>query len=173
MGRAAGPSEPAKLPSRSQPRALWYGVFALAARLLIALGVSLYRSPTTSPTWGWNAPDLLTEKPNETPREHLTALATAAEAWFDQPRAAAGDLEASIRQMRAGCHRLIADAHPALGAEDRQWLVQKCRDWGVKFDAQLAAIEGGAAPAQVREAMDKTVRTLIEKLHERADAHRA
>jgi hypothetical protein len=173
VGRAAGPSEPINSPSRIVPRALAYGVLALAACLLVAVGVSLYRTASGAPTWGWNAPDLLAAKPGETPREHLAALAAAAEDWFDQPRDTTDELTTRIREMRSGCDRLIADAHPALAAEDRQWLVQKCRDWRDKFDAQLAALQRGAPAAQVRDEMDKAVHTLIQKLNERADSHAA
>jgi len=104
------------------------------------------------------------------PGVYLDRLADAAGEWFkkrpDDPNA----LARRIGEFRQGCSVLILSPHKPLAAQDRAWLVEKCRAWAAKLDAHLAALEGGASAAQVRDEADATINKLIAALRERAQA---
>ncbi len=156
----------------SQPgarhRAQWLGpLVAVAAVILLAVGIAVWRHTRPNPTWGWNRSDLLTAS-DLSPREYLESLATAGQAWFDRRPADNAGLAQRIRELRQGCDRLIAHNHPSLSPVDRDWLVQRCRDWRTKFDQQLFALEQGTEPESVRTEMDQIVKQLVAKLQERA-----
>jgi hypothetical protein len=184
-----GAVTPATAPSASRraqpvaqsPRLLRFPVrrllsLAAAAVMLVAVFVAGRHTrdgaqrpqpgPTASTGWGWNRPDALRE--SLTPREYLTHLADAAQEWFnkrpDEPLA----LARRIGEFRQGCSTLILSQHRPLAANDRTWLVDKCRAWAAKLDAHLAALEGGQDPIKVREAADETIDKLIVALRERA-----
>ena len=102
------------------------------------------------------------------PGVYLDRLADAAGEWFkkrpDDPIA----LARRIGEFRQGCSVLILSPHKPLSAQDRAWLVEKCRAWAAKLDAHLAALEGGASAAKVRDDADATINKLIEALRDRA-----
>src|SRR5262249_28459122 len=75
-----------------------------------------------------------------------------------------------IAEFRKGCSALIFAPHRPLSPDDRKWLVERCRAWAEKVDKHLTALEAGGEPIRVRAEMDATVKTLIEKLRERAQA---
>jgi len=149
---------------------------AAAAVILIAVAIAVRRpgigglqlqpSPIAASGWGWNRPDALGEK--ATPREYLTHLADGAHEWFnkrpDDPLA----LARRIAEFRQGCSILMLSQHRVLSAEDRTWLVEKCRTWAAKLDSHLAAVEAGQDPMKVRAEADETINKLITALRERA-----
>lgn len=143
---------------------------AVAATLLLVIGRYAFRAGDKALTWGWNDPQLLAHQPGETASDYLASIANAADAWSQQPRDSAQALAQSIREMRQGCDRLIADAHPALSPDDRQWLLDKCQDWRKKFDEQLVKLDQGQSFLEARNAMDKIVGTLSQKIRERAQS---
>lgn len=161
-----------------RPATAWYRrpwVVSLATAAAVLAGVGAYQwsrppaevSLATAPTgWGWTRPDAL---PADVPAEvYLTRLADAAEEWFkkrpDDPVA----LAARIAEFRQGCSVLLLAKHEPLPAEDRQWLLDRCRLWARKLHNHLVAVEVGRDPGEVRAEADETVHQLIAALRERA-----
>src|SRR5207253_3173371 len=110
---------------------------------------------TTPNAWGWSRPGAL---PGDVPAPaYLDRLADAAAEWFarrpDEPLA----LARRIAEFRQGCSVLILAEHKPLSAEDRRWLVVRCRAWAGALDRHLAAVEAGRDPARVRTEVDETV----------------
>ena len=102
--------------------------------------------------------------------DYLNRLADGAREWFntrpDRPPA----LVRRIAEFRQGCSVLIRSPHRPLSAEDRDWLVEKCRAWAAKFDGYSAAVEAGEDPLKVRNEADETINRLIDTLRGRAPA---
>lgn len=124
--------------------------------------------PVVAPTgWGWDKPGAI---PNEGPADaYLTQLASAANDWFKKRPEDATGLKTRITQFRDGCSTLIDSPHEPLEAEDREWLVEKCKAWRGKLDEQLAAIDAGTDPLTVRESTDEIVNKLMTALRNRAE----
>lgn len=163
------------LPS-SRPLA-WYrrpAVVGLATAASVLTAVILYERVrprgasmiASAPAgWGWSNPGALPQ--GLPPAAYLDRLADAAEAWFQERPDDALALARRIGEFRQGCSVLILAEHRALAAEDRAWLVERCRAWAARFDAHLAAVEAGRDPGTVRAEADATVRALIEALRAR------
>jgi hypothetical protein len=168
---ADAPSRPAKPAWYRRP---WFVSLATAAAVL--LGVFLYahfqpQRPAGGPApaaggWGWNKPGALaTEGP---PSAYLDRLAEAAGEWYRKRPDDRAALAGRILEFRRGCSSLIFAAHTPLAAEDRRWLVDKCRLWAGKLDRHLEALEAGQNPRAVRGQVDATVNALIAALRARA-----
>ena len=167
---------PVAPPSRRVvPLARWIATFAAAAAIVLGVGVFLVErrrggdqgaTAVAASGWGWNRPGALAD--DLPPGVYLDRLADAAGEWFkkrpDDPIA----LARRIGEFRQGCSVLILSPHKPLSARDRAWLVEKCRAWAAKLDAHLAALEGGASAAKVRDDADATINKLIEALRDRA-----
>lgn len=151
----------------------WVVNLATAASVLamvVAYERSARRVPpaTTAAGWGWNRPDALPR--DVPPSDYLNRLADTAGEWFNKRPDDPVALARRIAEFRQGCSILILADHKVLSAEDRTWLVEKCRGWAAKLDAHLAAVEAGRDPSQVRIEADETVNTLIRALRDRARA---
>lgn len=161
-------------------RGSWIGTLSLAAATFV-LGVFLRDKlpipplePNPAPPvvaktgWGWNKPDAL--KQDVSREVYLTSLADAANEWFKKKPATPAALATRINEFRQGCSTLILAEHKPLPDADRDWLLERCRAWATKLDGHLTAIEAGEDLAKVQEAADQTIKTLIEKIRERAAA---
>jgi hypothetical protein len=147
-----------------------------AAAVVFAIVTFAHRPPGGPPpengpivattTWGWTRPDAL---PQDLSRDaYLKHLADGAQAWFNKRPADPAALAQRITEFRRGCTVLIASPHRPLSAEDRAWLVEKCRAWAEKLDTHLAALRSGDAAVAVRRQTDETVNRLIAALRERS-----
>ncbi|MGZ3303087.1 MAG: hypothetical protein ACXWO3_18805, partial [Isosphaeraceae bacterium] len=174
--RAAVPPVAAPL-RRVVPLARWIATFAAVAAIVLGVGVFLVerrrggdQGATAVPAsgWGWNRPGALAD--NLPPGVYLDRLADAAGEWFKKRPADPIALARRIGEFRQGCSVLILSPHKPLSGQDRAWLVEKCRAWAAKLDAHLAALEGGASAAKVRDDADATINKLIEALRDRAKA---
>ncbi|MEQ9408153.1 MAG: hypothetical protein RIK87_10530 [Fuerstiella sp.] len=103
-----------------------------------------------------------------TPAAYLDSLADSAQEWFGKRPDTARAVATRIAQFRQGCSTLILADHAPLSAEDRTWLVGKCRARATKLDGHLAAVEAGQDAATVLTAADDTVNKLITALRGRA-----
>ncbi len=165
-------------PRRSVLKFPWRGLISLAAAAAILLGVFIVvrgpggggRQPQVGLAarsgWGWNRPDALPQ--NLPAGAYLTHLADAAQEWFNKRPDDSLELSRRIAEFRQGCSVLILSPHRSLSAEDRIWLVEKCRAWAAKLDAHLAAVEAGQDSLKVRGEADETINKLIAALRERA-----
>src|SRR5262249_54930868 len=148
----------------SRPR--W--IVSLAAAAAVLLGVVLVerwriQNPggiiAASSGWGWSRPGAL---PQDLPRsEYLARLADRAQEWLHQRPEEALALAKRIAEFRQGCSVLLLSPHRPLSAEDRAWLVEKCRTWAAQLDGDLAAVESGQDPLQVRGQADATIDRLV------------
>lgn len=139
---------------------------ALAACLLIGVGVWSWRAaaPPAAP-WGWNRADALAAA---APDAYLDRLAAGAAEWSAVQPATEAVLAGRLREMLAGCDRLIAAPHEPLAAADREWLVEKCRAWREKLAGHLAALAESHDVAAVQRDADATVEKLTAALRARA-----
>ena len=140
---------------------------------MLLIGVSLYelarnagKPPSESSAWGWNRPGALSEE--VPPSRYFARLADEAEEWFKQRPEEKSALTKRLEELRLGCSTLIAAPHRSLANKDRQWLIQKCQAWAKKFDQQLAALQSGEDPLQVRSRTDETINKLVAALRSRA-----
>lgn len=155
-------------PARWYRRPIAVSLMTAAAVLLAVLAFSQVFPPSSAPGWGWAKPGAM---PEHLPApQYLERLADGAGEWFGKRPETAPELAARISEFRKGCSTLIFAPHAPLDEEDRQWLVERCRAWAVKFDQQLVALEAGEDPLRVRSEMDTVVKTLIDKLRERANS---
>jgi hypothetical protein len=164
--------------TRPGPRWRVLALAALSAAAVVVAVVTISQRPdhdrdrkgngpnvASSPGWGWNGPDAL---PQDLPRNaYLNHLADAAHAWFNKRPDDPVALAKRIAEFRQGCSVLIQSPHRPLSADDRTWLVDKCRAWAAKLDAHLAAIQSGKDALKVRGEADETINRLIAALRER------
>jgi hypothetical protein len=167
-GRAK-PNDSDLIPLR--PLLAWYRQplfvsLATAASVLVAVFVFERNQPPVDPAWGWNKPGALSS--NLPPGPYLVRLAEEAEDWFAQRPDNRMGLARRISEFRQSCTTLILANHKSLNAEDRAWLVGKCKEWASKLDAQIVELEAQGDTAKVRGEADETVRKLINALRDRA-----
>lgn len=162
---AAGHREwPAAAASRLRPAL----TLAAAASVLLAIaGWSALRQAPTGAAWGWNRPDALASAPS--PQEYLENLAAAADEWGSAETGSQPQLAARLRDLLAGCDRLIAAPHAPLSPADRDWLVERCRIWRATIAGHLAAVAESHDVAAVRRQADATVEKLVTALRSRAE----
>jgi len=143
-----------------------WALAAVAATIAVAIGVVLIQ-PWKSTQWGWDVPGVLAV--NVPADKYLEQLADRANDYFQRPRTTATELKQTVREFRHSCDTLIQAGHPQLAQADREWLRERCGAWAKKLDGQLAELERTDDVAKVRTQADATIRTLIEKLRERAE----
>lgn len=149
-------------------RPLFVSLVTTAAVLCVVFAVFHWQSSEVpvQTGWGWNKPGALRE--DVAADDYLNSLADAAEDWFNQQPQDPRALAARISQFRQGCSTLILADHEPLSADDRQWLVGKCRAWAGKLDGHIADLESGRDPSEVREEASATVTSLISALRTHA-----
>jgi len=148
----------------AQRKPVWW-LTSVAAMVAVAIGVVLIQ-PWKSTSWGWDAPGVLAV--NEPADRYLEHLADRASEYFQRPRTTSGELKQTVREFRHACDTLIQAGHPQLAQVDRDWLRERCGAWAKKLDGQLAELKRTDDVAKIRTQADGTIRTLIEKLRERA-----
>jgi len=154
----------------STSRRLWVvGGMAAAASALV--GFALWREGrneivVASAAWGWSLPGALSR--DGTPSAYLIRLADLAEEWFDQRPESRPALVTRINEFRQGCKVVLTSTHRPLSPADRQWLLDKCRDWDAKFASLQAEAASGKDSRAVRDQADAMIRRLMAALRERA-----
>jgi len=118
----------------------YWPVLALAAGLLIAVGVWRPTATSDGGGWGFDKSGLLTAQ--VTGRSYLNSLSDAAGAFSKKvPDSKEATLK-RLTEFSAGCSKLIAAPNLQVeNAEDRQWLVAKCKDWAAKIDGHIADLK--------------------------------
>ncbi|MCA9109633.1 MAG: hypothetical protein KDA52_06780 [Planctomycetaceae bacterium] len=144
------------------------GVLNLPLNQGAPVAVNQEAPPPAAPTgWGWDKPGAI---PEDGPADvYLTQLATAADDWFKKRPEDGDGVKKRITQFRDGCSTLISSSHKPLSAEDREWLVEKCKAWRGKLDEQIAALDAGTDPLTARAATDEIVNKLMTALRTRAE----
>jgi hypothetical protein len=137
---------------------------ALAASLAVAIGAWSLTRPTAP--WGWNRAGALVEAGD--PAAYLDQLADAAVEWSAARPVTEPQLETRLRELRAGCDRLIAAPHRQLSESDRDWLIGKCAAWREKIDGHLDSLAQTHDFEAIRTAADDTVAKLIKALRAQA-----
>ena len=174
----AGPSRSLPLQRQRWYRQPWFVSLATAASLVAAFFLfeqlrrrssdSSERPPPelASAAWGWNKPDTLAADASRA--DYLNRLADRAGEWFEQRPTESADVARRIQQFRSGCTRLIFAEHRPLSPAEKEELIENCRIWGRKLDKQVAALESGQNPLEVRKETDDLIRHMIDRLHEQA-----
>lgn len=140
-------------------------VTSVAAAAVVG-GIVWLNQPPAGPSWGWDRPDALTADLDAS--DYLNHLADAADEWFKKPRDTKAALGKRLADFRHGCDTLIASPHPQLSNDDRQWLVNKCKEWAGTLDEHLAELDRGVPVGTVSVAADETITELIDAIRERA-----
>lgn len=172
-GPAAAPTAERR-PAKRTYKAWATVATALAACLLVTVGYLAWpeedrgaRGQFERVAWGWGRPGgLPADATNRV--EYLNGLAKSADEWFEARPTNSGLVAQRITELRAGCSKLILSNYGPLSAEEKNWLLGKCREWAAEMDKQLSALEGGADPVAVRDAMDATMTTVVTTLREKA-----
>jgi hypothetical protein len=79
------------------------------------------------------------------------------------------DFARHIQDFRACCSHLIFAEHIALWAADRHSHVENCRIWARKAEKQLAALESGQNPLEVRDLTEASARRRTDELDEQTN----
>lgn len=137
---------------------------ALAASVLVAVGAWMWSRPAAP--WGWNRPEALAAR--ESPAAYLEALAAAAGEWSSEKPTTERALDRRLRDLLAGCDRLIAAPHAALAEADRRWLVERCEKWRESIAGHLDLLGRAHDVAKVRDDADATVGKLVDALRKQA-----
>jgi hypothetical protein len=145
----------------------WIGSLAvIAATMAVAwIGWRVVLIPAPAPVggWGWNQQDLFAGSP--TAAEYLNRLADAGAKWRNKRPETKGEVGQRIREMRAGCQRLIDGKHPPLSDEQSASLQALCRKWAGQFDEVLANLDADRLePIEARAAIDEIVDKLVARL---------
>jgi hypothetical protein len=149
----------------STPAVAW--LVTLAAAIMLMVGyINWPQSTTTVAQWGWNSPQLLTA--DRSASEHLAAIATAGEEWFQKKPANAAELKQRISELKQGCERLIAAQHSQLQPADEKWLKDKCQAWLDKINSQLTALQDESKVPAVQQEMDAIVTKLVDTLRKKS-----
>lgn len=149
----------------------WWGVFALAASILIAAGSWWLWTGSTSQPSGWGFSNMDTLASAETPEDYFQSLSGAANQWFKKPVTDAEQLSERLVQFSRGCEKLLQAEHSVLAPEQRAWLIEKCEGWKTKIDQLAIAVADGSKPFEqgLQEANDiatRMVSVLDEKSRE-------
>jgi hypothetical protein len=156
---------PAPVSQQRISRRLLFSLVA-AASLVLVVGTAVLFSDGNSGGWGWQEASALTA---EIPADaYLNQLADAASEWFKSRAASKEELATRLTEFRAGCDVLLSAEHRQLSAEDRTWLLDRCRVWRSEIDQRLADLETTATLEEVRELSDGMVRGLMDELKQRA-----
>jgi hypothetical protein len=178
-GRVRLPDASGRAPAAPRPFRLQRWGVGLAATVAAALLLAAFLIPgrlggrpqtaetiAASSAWGWNRPGALAGDLG--PGAYLNRLADTAGEWFDQRPQSPIDLARRLGEFRLSCTVLILSPHRPLSAQDRAWLVEKCRAWAAKLDSVIASLENGENPATVRDQADATATALLKALRDRA-----
>ncbi|MCC6509946.1 MAG: hypothetical protein IT423_12640 [Pirellulaceae bacterium] len=117
----------------------FWPLLALAAGLLLAVGVWLNR-PAPTPT-GWGLAKIDSLSPALKDSTYLQRLAELAAQWNNKQPTTSENLLQRLREYRTGCQMLIEHPKPQLKPEDRQWLVTKCQKWAGDLDQLITKLE--------------------------------
>lgn len=161
---------PWKSRASTMSRRLWVGG-GMAAAASAVVGFAVWQQGrneivVASAAWGWSLPEALSQ--DATPSAYLTRLADLADEWFDKRPESGPALVTRINEFRKGCKVILTSTHRPLSPADRQWLLDKCRDWDAKFAALEAEAASGKDSRAVRDQADAMVRRLMAALRERA-----
>ena len=169
-----------KMHKRVQPtavvqRANWrFLVSGLAALFLFGLMIGwLIPRGHEQPGFAWTKPGAF--RPAATRQEFLNRLATLANDWFAEEPKSPEVLAARIIEFRRGCMELQLHAQE-IPEQDRQWLLEACRNWSSKLDSQLAQVEdlvtgkSERSFSEIRTETDDIIRKLITRLNNEAKA---
>lgn len=163
-------SSPVLAPTAPSRRA-WMAC-AIAASLLLGLGVWRISSSTPSPGthkgWGFDRPGVLAQELSAP--DYLLMLAAAAGEWSNKTPQTREELHLRLQQFVRGCDTLLAAEHLQLSADDRTWLLGRCRVWRSQLARMIAALNAGKSVSEIRSDANEQVRSMAESLRDRAES---
>lgn len=118
------------------------------------------------PAWGWGKPQGLPEK--ATAAVYLSRLSELAGEWGNKRPDDPAALAKRLGEFRQGCTTLIFAEHRPLSAQDRHWLVERCRQWSLVLDKHIEDLEAGQDYLQIRAEVDGTVKKIVQALRNKA-----
>ena len=145
-------------------RRIYIVAVAIAASVLVVLGIRSQFTPKPSIAFVWEQPESLDS--SLSPEEYGESLSKSLDDWwFSERPDTKAELAARLQRFHAGCETVIAAKHPQLTLEQRELLVTKCKNWLAKIDKHLADVKaGGSNLAALRESSDETVRATVNAL---------
>ncbi len=153
-------------PKSDLSASIW-GALAVAAVLLLAVGVWRNLPGNSNKGWGFEQAGLLTA--DVSAAKYLANLADAAGQWSNKRPTSKGELVSRLTEFRRGCGLIIEAPHEQLSQADRQWLVQKCKEWAVKLEGIIVAIETEVGTLEtLQDQADQTIDRMQQALRDRA-----
>jgi hypothetical protein len=153
---------------------LWAAASTAVAACLVVAVVCLTAGRLDAPpvlksqlAWGWAKPGGLALD-QSTPKGYLDRLAANAEEWAAYRPGDPDGVGTRLAEFRLGCTRLMHSASGPLAPPDKPWLSDRCREWARALDGHQQALDAGADPLAVRDAVDDLVRDIARALRERA-----
>ena len=140
----------------------------VACVLLIGLGTFFFRPAPQQLASGWGFQHSDAMQADLPADQYLQQLARSAGQWSGKRPVTRELVRERMTQFIAGCDTLLSAAHTPLSVSDRDWLVEHCRECRDGLTDQVAQLDQGADPLDIRAAADDTIRTLIQELETRA-----
>ena len=141
----------------------------LAASMMLILFLLQPNDSKSSVKWGWLADEAYQDY--ATPSECFADLAKRGNEWFDETPSDAAQFSLRLKELMAGCDRLIATKQAVLSAADQAWLTERCKKWADIFALQQTKLK--TEPANFREIMqqtNETVRKLVVALNKKSNS---
>lgn len=164
----ATPQATAPAPGAANPRRRNGWLAAVAAAAAVWAVVSIWPGETR---WGWQRPGVLTAEVSAP--DYLRLLSERAGEFDQGDLTTAAGLDRRLTEMLAACQALNEAPHRPLTPNDRKWLQERCRDWIDKLEKERSRLRvtdvDTAVVREVRDASQKIIRTLRDKLNERAN----
>ncbi|MCI0683315.1 MAG: hypothetical protein L0Y71_14525 [Gemmataceae bacterium] len=151
---------------------LWFVRAAWAASLLIVVGIvglTIFRGNELAATfWGWQDPDVFRADLGAA-EYYKKSIAAPARQWYDRRPEDRRALARRLTEFRYGCTVLLLAEHKPLIAGEREWLLEKCREWAARCEDLLHEIEDTATDAMaVRAKADSLMDLLVLQVEARA-----
>lgn len=160
------PEIPTAAPTNTFP----YWSLSIAALLLVTLSIVFVnwpdaQKPVAKANWGWLDDSGLSEPTDA--KSYVDRLIVGANQWFDVELDSADQYEKRLTELRDGCQQLIDAEHPLLSGDQKEFLVDRCKEFQAKFNRQLGQLNQDRDDFKtIQRKTNQTIRNAIVALEE-------
>ncbi len=140
-------------------------LLTVAASILAVLcGAYLFQNAGSQndQPWGWQSASALPAGVSSD--RYLQSIVDSAEQWFDRDSGSSRQLAANLQSLSAGCQRLIDAPHQPLSADQRTWLIEKCRLWKDDIDRLLINVQAPGVDADKTTLLKNAADDLVSRI---------
>jgi hypothetical protein len=145
------PGRPAPISSGTKKTNRRSLAWIASAAALLLVGVLLWRMQPHPSGRILGTPGLLANNTSSS-AEYFQRIAAAGQTWFDEQPADEATMIVLLEQTCKDCQILIDARHEALTAEERDWLVTKCRKWQGDLEQTLTSLKSGKINLETAQA---------------------